>query len=188
MQSLNIGNVALLFKCSYKSQSLKAKRRVINKFMADNMSVQDYVGMQSMMRDNSHAWGKGAGIWAIVLVIIVAFFVYSWHNNCNEKVLFATNLAKLDGRIDALEPTVTAHGNNLYSLNSVVSASVQGSKDLKENVLNQLYELNDEIFYNPGRRNRCSSNGCGSGREFKQSQTYNLASTTVTVDDTCRSC
>ena len=35
------------------------------------MSVQDYVGMQSLMRDNSHAWGKGAGIWAIAIVIIM---------------------------------------------------------------------------------------------------------------------
>lgn len=154
------------------------------------MSVQDYVGMQSLMRDNSHAWGKGAGIWAIAIVIIIAFLVIVWQKNCNEKVQFATGLARLDGRIDAIEPTVTAHGNNLYSLNGVVSASVQGTKDLKENVYNQLYELNDEIFYNPGRRGRCGcNNGCGNGnREFRQSQTYNLASTTVTVDDTCRTC
>lgn len=161
-----------------------------NIFFMDNMTVQDFASLQNLMSERSHAWGKGAGIWAIVAVIVIAFIVLVWQRNCNEKVLFATNLAKLDGRIDALEPAVTAQGNNLYSLNGVVSASVQGTKDLKENVYNQLYELNDEIFYNPGRRGRCGSHGgdgCGS-RQFKQSQTYNLASTTVTVDDTCRSC
>lgn len=159
-----------------------------NLFIMD-MSIQDYTAMQSLMCERSHAWGKGAGIWAIVAVIVIAFFVYAWQKNCNEKVQFATGLAKLDGRIDAIEPTVTAHGNNLYSLNGVVSATVQGAKDLKENVYNQLFELNDEVFYNPGRRGRhgCGNDGCGS-RQFKQSQTYNLASTTVTVDDTCRSC
>ena len=155
-------------------------------FFMENMSIQDYVGMQSLMCDKSSAWGKGSGIWAIVAVIIILAIVLVWRSNCNEKVQFATSLARLDGRLDAVEPVVTAHGNNLYRLNGTTSATVQGVKDLKENTYNQLYELNDEIFYNPGRRGRCGG-GCGCGnREFRQTSTYNLASTNVTVDETCR--
>ena len=91
----------------------------------------------------------------------------------------------MDGRVDAIEPALTAQGNNLYSLNGSFSATAQGVKDMKVCFGNQLFELNDEIFYNPSRRGR-NSGCCGSNREFKQTSTYNLASTNVTVDETCR--
>lgn len=134
-----------------------------------------------------HGWGLTTAAYLIVAAIVLAFFVYVWQKNCNEKVQFATSMARLDGRVDAIEPAVTAQGNNLYKLNGTMSATVQGVKSLKESVDNQLFELNDEVFYNPGRRGRHSGNcgGCGN-REFRQSSTYNLASTTVTVDETCR--
>lgn len=154
----------------------------------EGMSIQDYASIQKLMCGRSDTWGKGAGIWAIVAVIIILAIVLVWRSNCNEKVQFATAVAKLDGRLDAVEPAVTAHGNNLYKLNGVTSATVQGVKDLKENTYNQLFELNDEIFYNPGRRHRggCGCNNSCGGREFKQTSTYNLASTNVTVEENCR--
>jgi hypothetical protein len=48
----------------------------------------------------------------------------------------------------------------------------------------QIYQLNDEIFYSP-RHRAGGCGGCGN-REFRQTSTYNLASTAVTVDETCR--
>lgn len=126
-------------------------------------------------------WSGKTAWWVIAAVILIAVVVWVWQRNCSEKTLIATNLAKLDGRIDAIEPAVTAQGNNLFALNGVVSATVQGAKGMAE----QIYQLNDEIFYHPIRRSGCGC-GCGNNREFKQTSTYNLASTNVTVDETCR--
>lgn len=155
--------------------------------MAENMmSVQDYAAMREIEGSHNKGWGFTTALWIIAAVVVLGIFIYIWQKNCNEKVQFATSIAKLDGRVDAIEPTLTAQGNNLYSLNNVVAATVQGTKDIKENVYNQLFQLNDEIFYNPSRR--IARNGCGGcgNREFKQLSTYNLASQAVTVEENCR--
>lgn len=151
----------------------------------DNMSIQDYAAMQNIMGERSHAWGKGAGIWAIVAVIIIAFLVIVWQKNCNEKVQFATSLARLDGRVDAIEPAVTSQGNNIYKINGVLASTVQGVGDLKECVNDKIDFLENQVLFQR-RRGGCGCNdGCGN-REFRQTSTYNLASTNVTVDETCR--
>lgn len=154
--------------------------------MMGGLSVQDYAAM----RDIEYHKNKDHSIYTvgllIVAAIVIAFFVWLFGKNSNEKVQFATAVSKLDGRLDALEPAVTAHGNNLYKLNSVMSATDQGVKDLKQNFGDQLYELNDEVFYS--RRHRHGrEGGCGSsgGRVFNQRSTYNLASQEVTVDERC---
>lgn len=126
-------------------------------------------------------WSGKTALWVIAAVIVVAFVFWGWKHGCNEQQATAVAVANLNGRINAIEPALTAQGNNLYSLNGVVSATVQGVKAMKECFGEQLFELNDEVFYN--RRRGCG--GCGN-REFKQSSTYNLASTAVTVDETCR--
>ena len=86
--------------------------------------------------------------------------------------------------MNAIEPALTAQGNNLYQINGVLASTVQGVKDLKQCFGEDIYQLNEEVFYNRRRGSSCSG-GCGN-REFKQSSTYNLASTQVTVDETCR--
>lgn len=150
--------------------------------MAD-MNLQDYAAMRDLECKNTKGWGSTTALWVIAAVIVVAFFVYTWQKGCNEKVQFATGLAKLDGRVDALEPAVTAQGNNLYKLNGVTAATVQGTKDMRDCFGEQIYNLNESVFYT--RKNRGGGcGGCGS-REFKQTSTYNLASQAVTVDETC---
>lgn len=152
----------------------------------DLMEIEAIERMSENRKHDNH-WGLKTAVWVIAAVIIVALVFWAWNKGCTEKTQIAVGLAKLDGRVDAIEPVVTAQGNNLYSLNGVTSATVQGVKDMKECFGNQLFELNDEIFYNPSRRGRNSGCGCGCGnREFRQTSTYNLASTNVTVDETCR--
>lgn len=154
--------------------------------MMNGLSVQDYAAM----RDIEHHKSKDQSIYTvgllIVAAIVIAFFVWMFGKNSNEKVQFATAVAKLDGRLDAVEPALTAQGNNIYRLNGVVASTAQGVKDMKQNFEDQLYELNDEVFYSRHNRNRSSGCGCGGNREFRQTSTYNLASTNVTVDETCR--
>lgn len=151
--------------------------------MMSGLSVQDYAAM----RDIEYHKNKDHSIYTvgllIVAAIVIAFFVWMFGKNSNEKVQFATAVAKLDGRIDALEPAVTSQGNNIYRLNGVVASTVQGVGDLKECTNDKLAFLEGQVLFQ-GRGRSCGC-GCG-GREFKQSSTYNLASTTVTVDETCR--
>ena len=90
-------------------------------------NLQDYAAMRELEQMNTKGWGSTTAMWVIAAVIVIAFFVYLWQQGCNEKVLFATGLAKLDGRVDAIEPAVTAQGNNLYKLNGVTAATVQAA-------------------------------------------------------------
>jgi hypothetical protein len=137
--------------------------------------------MEEVKREN---WGGNIALYIIGAVLIVGFLAYLWHKSANEKAQLGVGIANLQGRINAIEPVVTAQGNNLFSLNGVIASTVQGVKDMKECFGYDIAGLNDAVFTARTRSGGCG--GCGN-REFKQSQVYNLASTTVTVDDTCRS-
>lgn len=137
--------------------------------------------MEETKREN---WGGNIALYIIAGVIVIAVFAYLWNKNSNEKAAFATGIANLQGRVNAIEPVLTAQGNNIFSLNGVIASTVQGVKDMKECFGYDIAGLNDAVFTARTRSGGCG--GCGN-REFKQSQVYNLASTTVTVDDTCRS-
>ena len=131
---------------------------------------------------NDSNWGGNIALYIIAAVIIIAILAYMWHKNANEKAQFSTGIAELVGRVNALEPAVTAQGNNLFALNGALASTVQGVKDMKECFGYDIAGLNEAVFA-PRTRTACGS--CGN-REFKQSSTYNLASTQVIVDETCR--
>jgi hypothetical protein len=146
------------------------------------MDFDDLVKAKFLEKEEHGGWGGNIALYIIGAVIIIAIFAYLWNKNSNEKAEFATGIANLQGRVNAIEPVLTAQGNNIFSLNGVVASTVQGVKDMKETFGYDLAGLNDAVFA-PRARTGCG--GCGN-REFKQSQVYNLASTTVTVDETCR--
>lgn len=139
------------------------------------------------MEESKGLWGGTmTALWVIAAVVIIALIAYLWNKNCTEKAEIAAGVQKLVGRVDALEPAVTSQGNNIYTLNGVMASTVQGVKDLKQCFGDDIYQLNEEIFYGRSHsRGRGGCGGCGN-REFKQTSTYNLASTNVTVDETCR--
>lgn len=97
----------------------------------------------------------------------------------------------MNGRVSCIEPDVRWAGQQLYATNGVIAATVQGVGDMKSNFSNQLFQLNNRVFYDEdccgcgdGRGRRGC--GCGGNREFAQTQTYNLASQGVTVTERCR--
>jgi hypothetical protein len=146
------------------------------------ISFQDYAAMQELQHQRTRGWGSTTALWVIAAVIVIAFFVYSWSRSCNEKVQFATGLANVTGRISALEPAVVAQGNNLYALNGVTAATVQGVGDLKQNALEQIYALNNQVFYHPPVIVNGNANN---GRKFEQTSNYTLSSQNVAVTESC---
>lgn len=148
------------------------------------MDFDDLAKVKLMERDEHGGWGGNIALYIIAAVIVIAIFAWLWNRNSNEKAQFATGIANLQGRVAAIEPVLTAQGNNIFALNGVMASTVQGVKDIKESFGYDLAGLNEAVF-TARTRSGCGG-GCGN-REFKQTQTYNLASTQVTVDDTCRS-
>ena len=147
------------------------------------MDFDDLVKAEYLKREEHGGWGGNIALYIIAAVIVIAIFAWLWNRNSNEKAQFATGIANLQGRVNAIEPVLTAQGNNIFSLNGVIASTVQGVKDMKECFGYDIAGLNDAVFTT---RTRSGCGGCGN-REFKQSSTYNLASQQVTVDETCRS-
>lgn len=149
--------------------------------MAD-MSLQDYAAMRELESGHKKGWGESIALYIIGFVILLAILVWAWNKMNTEKTEIAVGLANIAGRVNALEPAVTSQGNNIYKINGVLASTVQGVGDLKECTNDKLDLLENQILF---QRGRSCGNGCGN-REFKQTSTYNLASTNVTVDETCR--
>lgn len=126
-------------------------------------------------------WSLATAVWVIAAVVVIAVIFWGWHKGCTEKTEIAVGLANVVGRVNAIEPAVTANGNNIYKINGVLSAAVQGAGDMKECISDKLAALEGQVLFQRGR----NCGGCGN-REFRQTSTYNLASTNVTVDETCR--
>lgn len=155
------------------------------------MELKDYAELKALENDHyddrhrGKGWSIATAVWVIAAVIVLAFIFWGWQKGCSEKQETAVAVARLEGKIAPLEVATTRQGENLYSLNGVVSATVQGVGDLKENTNFSINRLEHQVlFADRGRERGC---GCGCGnREFRQSSVYNLASQQVTVDETCR--
>lgn len=109
------------------------------------MSIQEYAAMRELECEHKKGWGSTTALWVIAAVIVIAFFVYSWHNSCNERTQFAVGLANLTGRVNCMEPDVRWTGQQLYAANGAISATVQGVGDMKANFGDQLFQLNREV-------------------------------------------
>ena len=149
--------------------------------MAD-MSLQDYAAMRELESGHKKGWGESIALYIIGFVILLAILVWAWNKMNTEKTEIAVGLANIAGRVNAIEPAVTSQGNNIYKINGVLASTVQGVGDLKECTNDKLDLLENQILF---QRGRSGCGGCGN-REFRQTSTYNLASTNVTVDETCR--
>lgn len=155
-----------------------------------DMNLQDYAAMRELECENRKGWGSTTALWVIAAVIVIAFFVYSWHNSCNERTQFAVGMANLTGKIECMKPNVDWIGQQLYKANGTIQSIDRGVRDMGQNFGEQLFQLNDEVFYNPNRGRCGNRNGCGcdNGRKFTQTSNYNLASQSVAVTESCGGC
>ena len=147
-------------------------------------TIQEWMAYNEISRD--HQEGKRSiaiSIWVIVGVAVVILLLWWMHKNGEQKADLAAGVQKLVGRVDAIEPVITAQGNNLYSINSVLSATTQAFGDYKSVAEAQLASLNGAVF-----TSRCSS-GCGGNgnARFVKRANYCLSDSSLQEIDTCGS-
>lgn len=156
----------------------------------DNMNLQEYAAMRGLECSHTKGWGLTAAVWVVAAIVLLGFVVNIWNRNCNEKVQFANGLARLTGRIDCMEPDVRWAGQKLYEANGTIQSINRGVRDMAQNFGDQIFQLNDEVFYDNtcNRRGRNCGCGCDNNRKFTQTSKYNLASQSVDVTETCGGC
>ena len=124
-------------------------------------------------------WGQNTALWAIVAIIVVIAFLWFCHKSGEDKAALAGAVQSVTSRVNALEPAVTANGQNIYRINNAVGKAQQSIQFIGDDVA-----ALDDAVYVP----RCGNNrgGCGCGTEkFRKESTYTLDSTTLTEVDTC---
>ena len=124
-------------------------------------------------------WGQNTALWAIVAIIVVIAFLWFCHKQGEDKAALAGAVQSVTSRVNALEPAVTANGQNIYRINSAVGKAQQSIQFIGDDVA-----ALDDAVYVP----RCGHgrSGCGCGTEkFRKESTYTLDSTTLTEVDTC---
>ena len=124
-------------------------------------------------------WGQNIALYIIAAVIVLALFMWFVHQTGKEKAELAAGVQGVVSRVNALEPAVTANGQNIFRLNNSVAKAQQSIQFIGDDVASL-----DDAVYVP----RCGSarGGCGCGTEkFRKESTYTLDSTTLTEVDTC---
>ena len=152
------------------------------------MNFQEMAAVCELMGDHKGGiWGQNTALWALVaLILIVALFWWCYRNG-DDKANLAASVQKLYGRVDAIEPAVTAHGNAINDLNSVTSATKQAVGDFKQNALYRLNGLDDAVFaprYAYAEHHRGC--GCGDSRFVKKS-TFTPDTVSIEQIETCNS-
>lgn len=160
------------------------------------MEMSDYVAMRELEQNHGNCWSRIAPVWIIAIIFVVGLFVYNWNKSCNEKVMFATGLANLDGRVNCIAPQVSKLNEQMYGAAQAFAGLTVGVDDIKSVYGHQINQLNNTVFYNPANNGGwfgtgCGTqrNGCGSGcpsRVFAQTSTYAQTGTPqVTVTESC---
>ena len=127
-------------------------------------------------------WGQNTALWAIVAIIIVIAFLWFCHKSGEDKANLAGSIQQLYGRVNAIEPAVTANSQNVYRINNTLAQTVQGVQDIKDDVAG----LDAAVF-----TSRCGcgrSGGCNNDTRYVAKNSYNLATSTLEQIETCGGC
>lgn len=153
------------------------------------MELQDAAALQELSHRNGERWGTNSALWVIAAVIVIGFVAYVWSRNCNEKVGFATSVARLDGRLDCVEPQVRTLNQQMYGAAQAFAGLTVGVDNINRNFGQQIGQLNETVFYNPvnnGCTGTTRSGCCGTpNRVFTQTQTFTPSTQEVTVTESC---
>jgi hypothetical protein len=148
-----------------------------------DMDFKDMAAIKEMMDDHRGGrWGQNTALWAIVAIILVIAFLWFCRKAGDDKADLAASVQGLYGRVNAIEPAVTAQGNAISELKSVTTATTQAVGDFKATALRNLAALDNAVFVS-----RCGDNhscGCNDSRFIKKS-VFTPSTTTVEQVETC---
>lgn len=148
------------------------------------MTVQDLAALQELTKDkHSGKWSENTALWAIVVVLIILAMMWYINRVGADKADLAASIQSATSRISAVEVATNAQGNDIKSLNSVVSATTQAVGDFKATASDMLANLNHATFV--PRNGSCGCNrGEGSARFVKRAN-YCLEDQSLQEIDTC---
>lgn len=148
----------------------------------DGISVQDLMAYNELTRNHHEGkWSIATSLWVIVAIIFVIALLWYVHRSGSDKADLAASIQGLYGRVNSLEPAVTAQGQNLYSINSVLSATTQAVGDFKSVANAQLAALDGAVFV-PRCQAGCGNNG---GSRFVKRDNYCLSDSSLQAIETC---
>lgn len=147
----------------------------------EGMTIQDVMAYNELTRNhNEGRWSMATSLWVIVGIIFIVALLWYVHRTGADKADLAASVQKLVGRVDAIEPAVTAQGNNLFNINSVLSATTQAFGDYKSVAEAQLAALNGAVF-----TSRCGGGCNNGGTRFVKRDNYCLSDSSLQAIDTC---
>lgn len=126
-------------------------------------------------------WGQNTALWAIVAIIIVIAFLWFCHKQGEDKANLAGSIQQLYGRVNAIEPAVTANAQNVFQMKGTVAGIIQGVQDIKDDVAG----LDAAVFTS---RCGCGRNGGCNDTRYVAKNSYNLATSTLEQIETCGGC
>lgn len=149
------------------------------------MTLQDLAAMQELTKEkHSGKWSENTALWSIVIVLIVLALMWYVNRVGSDKADLAAAVQSTVSRVNSLEVATTAQGNDIRSLNGVLSATTQAVGDFKASASDMLAALNGAVF-----TPRCSRGGsCGGGNgqaRFVKTATYCLNDSQLQEIDTC---
>lgn len=149
------------------------------------MTVQDLAALQELTKDkHSGKWSENTALWAIVVVLIILALMWYINRVGADKADLAASIQSATSRISAMEVATNAQGNDIKSLNSVVSATAQAVGDFKVTAGDMIASLNRATFTPRSGGCGCNGNGNGSARFVKRAN-YCLEDQSLQEIDTC---
>lgn len=149
------------------------------------MTVQDLAALQELTKDKHPGkWSENTALWAIVIVLIILALMWYINRVGSDKADLAASIQSATSRVNALEVATTTQGNNLMSINSVLSATAQAVGDFKSVANQQLAALDGAVFMPRSGGCGCNGSGTGSARFVKRAN-YCLEDQSLQEIDTC---
>ena len=152
------------------------------------MTVQDLAALQELTKDkHSGKWSENTALWAIVVVLIILALMWYINRVGADKADLAASIQSATSRISAVEVATNAQGNDIKSLNSVVSATTQAQGDFQFTAQEMLANLNRAAFRPAWENGGCRRHGCNDGgsARFVKRANYCLEDQSLQEIDTC---
>ena len=90
------------------------------------MTLQDLAAMQELTKEkHSGKWSENTALWSIVIVLIILALMWYVNRIGADKADLAAAVQSTVSRVNSLEIAASAQGNDIKSLNSVLSATTQ---------------------------------------------------------------